>query len=420
MPPPRATHVFASGLGAPPVTEALESLVLTHLEQAALRVQEATGVPFSSSDPSPPESCPAAQQDVAALVTEMGDYLARTAMIWSCLIQSLIQGPHIDLVTLQILQKSKTDTRVADLSASVSMDVTLSRLRKMRDLAEQYSRDVQAVWRIGGHRRPSLSCSRASPASHDGTPSVAPSPPSKAAERRETAAKPLLISTPMVTIPTAAAAAAAAAASASVATSESAATPRAAESPISVATPASDATPTAATPIEQDDSDDYSDENQFAGINMKALKQRGKGKYYCPRGHHCDKGGVDKQGNLVLFDRNSSFAYVVIFPHPAAWRRVVQLCPVPCLSPAPGDEGKTRPKGGGRKGPAAEDTLEEDVRHVLSASGFAKIYHAGNIVTNIASLGGVTCLAVRILPRNADLRVVTGWSATRPQSSITS
>lgn len=129
MPPPRATHVFASGLGAPPVTEALESLVLTHLEQAALRVQEATGVPFSSSDPSPPESCPAAQQDVAALVTEMGDYLARTAMIWSCLIQSLIQGPHIDLVTLQILQKSKTDTRVADLSASVSMDVTLSRLR---------------------------------------------------------------------------------------------------------------------------------------------------------------------------------------------------------------------------------------------------------------------------------------------------
>lgn len=129
MPLPGATHVFAAGLAAPPVTEALERLVLSHLEQAALRVQEATGVSFSPSDQSPSESCPAAQQDVAALVTEMGDYLARTAMIWSCLIQSLIQGPHIDLVTLQILQKSKADTRVADLSASVSMDVTLSRLR---------------------------------------------------------------------------------------------------------------------------------------------------------------------------------------------------------------------------------------------------------------------------------------------------
>ncbi|KAH0492780.1 hypothetical protein TgHK011_007716 [Trichoderma gracile] len=380
-------------------------------------VQEATGGFSSPSDSSRSESCPAAQQDVAALVTEMGDYLARTAMIWSCLIQSLIQGPHIDLVTLQILQKSKADTRVADLSASVSMDVTLSRLRKMRDLAEQYSRDVQAVWRIGCYRKPSPSCTRASPASHDGPPSVAPSvtspvsssepqtvpeepdglshapkrrkqlpdaaaprerqasaphpplpplpllppasslllppilsdgadcagaaptnnasprqpptpakPPSKAAVRRETAAKPLLISSPMMTIPPPAAAAAGV--SASVATSESAATPPAAESPISVTTPASDATPAAATPVEQDDSDDYSDENQFAGINMKALKQRGKGKYYCPRGHHCDKGGVDKQGNLVLFDRNSSFAQHCN-KHRKPWRCDVPGCPNP-------------------------------------------------------------------------------------------
>ncbi|KAH0492781.1 hypothetical protein TgHK011_007716 [Trichoderma gracile] len=411
------THVFASGLATPPVTEALERLVLTHLEQASVRVQEATGGFSSPSDSSRSESCPAAQQDVAALVTEMGDYLARTAMIWSCLIQSLIQGPHIDLVTLQILQKSKADTRVADLSASVSMDVTLSRLRKMRDLAEQYSRDVQAVWRIGCYRKPSPSCTRASPASHDGPPSVAPSvtspvsssepqtvpeepdglshapkrrkqlpdaaaprerqasaphpplpplpllppasslllppilsdgadcagaaptnnasprqpptpakPPSKAAVRRETAAKPLLISSPMMTIPPPAAAAAGV--SASVATSESAATPPAAESPISVTTPASDATPAAATPVEQDDSDDYSDENQFAGINMKALKQRGKGKYYCPRGHHCDKGGVDKQGNLVLFDRNSSFAQHCN-KHRKPWRCDVPGCPNP-------------------------------------------------------------------------------------------
>ncbi|ETR98356.1 hypothetical protein M419DRAFT_103498 [Trichoderma reesei RUT C-30] len=306
MPPPRATNVFAAGLAASPVTEALESLVLTHLEQAALRVQEATGVAFSSSDPSPSESCPAAQQDVAALVTEMGDYLARTAMIWSCLIQSLIQGPHIDLVTLQILQKSKADTRVADLSASVSMDVTLSRLRQMRDLAEKYSRDVQAVWRIRGHRRPSPPCSRASPASHDGSPSVAPSVTS-----------PVTTSEPQ-TVPDEPD-------ELSHAPKRRKQLPDAAAAP---PTPASDATPTAATPIEQDDSDDYSDENQFAGINMKALKQRGKGKYYCPRGHHCDKGGVDKQGNLVLFDRNSSFAQHCN-KHRKPWRCDVPGCPNP-------------------------------------------------------------------------------------------
>ena len=57
-----------------------------------------------------------------------------------------------------------------------------------------------------------------------------------------------------------------------------------------------------------DDSSD--DEEQFQSIDMDALRQRGKGSYYCPKGKKCDKGGVDKDGNLVVFDRNSSFAYV--------------------------------------------------------------------------------------------------------------
>lgn len=62
--------------------------------------------------------------------------------------------------------------------------------------------------------------------------------------------------------------------------------------------------------VDGGDSDEYSDDGLFAGINLKALKQRGKGKYYCPRGLRCDKGGVDKDGSLILFDRNSAFAYV--------------------------------------------------------------------------------------------------------------
>lgn len=58
-------------------------------------------------------------------------------------------------------------------------------------------------------------------------------------------------------------------------------------------------------------SDDSSDDDeQFTSIDMEALRQRGKGIYLCPKGLKCDKGGVDKDGNLVVFDRNSSFAYV--------------------------------------------------------------------------------------------------------------
>lgn len=56
-----------------------------------------------------------------------------------------------------------------------------------------------------------------------------------------------------------------------------------------------------------EDSGEDEDE-QFSKIDMDALKQRGKGSYYCPLGLRCDKGGVDKDGKLVLFDRNSSFA----------------------------------------------------------------------------------------------------------------
>lgn len=61
----------------------------------------------------------------------------------------------------------------------------------------------------------------------------------------------------------------------------------------------------------EDDSDSESDgdEELFASINIEALNQRGKGAYTCPKGKRCDKGGVDKYGNVVVFDRNSSFAY---------------------------------------------------------------------------------------------------------------
>lgn len=59
-----------------------------------------------------------------------------------------------------------------------------------------------------------------------------------------------------------------------------------------------------------DESDD-SDDELFPEIDMEALRQRGKGNYTCPKSYQCKKGGVDKEGNLVVFDRNSSFAYVV-------------------------------------------------------------------------------------------------------------
>lgn len=53
-------------------------------------------------------------------------------------------------------------------------------------------------------------------------------------------------------------------------------------------------------------SDDSEDE-LFQGVDMDALANRGKGVYHCPKRERCTKGGVDKDGNLVAFERNSSF-----------------------------------------------------------------------------------------------------------------
>lgn len=472
----QATHLFTFGLPTSPISLSLESLVLQYLKQASQSVQRVEEVSPLSSGP----TCSSSPDDASALLTEMGDYLTRTAMIWAYLIENLIKGPHIDHVTLQILENSRAKTNVADLTEATSLDITLGRLRcvyfivfllfsievsiqsnhillptysKMRDMAAQHSQDIQTIWKLGSHRKASLSClvdpqpssslhsedtsAAASAASsesnsipevfnntshaaechkqiadavallQDGvtverpahaplpslpllppalsldlppiwptqssvstSPVTSPPPPQqqhqekqqrqqqqkeqqqkekqallagtriflanelpgqgaqaratlrklvplmpaprramvKKAMPKKTGPRPVRILTPIVapappppppppppilTPPP----------------PPCRPPPRSAEE-IAMAASASAALENILEEVEEEDSDEYSDDSLFAGINLKALKQRGKGKYYCPRGHRCDKGGVDKSGNLILFDRNSSFAYV--------------------------------------------------------------------------------------------------------------
>jgi hypothetical protein len=44
-------------------------------------------------------------------------------------------------------------------------------------------------------------------------------------------------------------------------------------------------------------------------IDMQKLSQRGRGVYFCPRLYNCKRGGVDKDGQLIEFARNSAFMY---------------------------------------------------------------------------------------------------------------
>lgn len=119
--------------------------------------------------------------------------------------------------------------------------------------------------------------------------------------------------------------------------------------------------------------EDSEDEDElFAKINLEGLKQRGKGSYQCPLGHRCDKGGVDKHGRLVVFDRNSSFAYAS-YSDP----------------------------------PARLDSLE----HVPDSL----THGTDNTVINIESHGGATFLGAQTLQRNASLPDEMASRDIRPQ-----
>jgi hypothetical protein len=47
---------------------------------------------------------------------------------------------------------------------------------------------------------------------------------------------------------------------------------------------------------------------------LTSLASRGKGSYICPYGYECKKGGLDPDGGLITFERNSSFRLVILTP----------------------------------------------------------------------------------------------------------
>lgn len=44
--------------------------------------------------------------------------------------------------------------------------------------------------------------------------------------------------------------------------------------------------------------------------SLESLKTRGKGAYTCPKGLDCDKGGVNDNGEMIVFKQNSAFRSV--------------------------------------------------------------------------------------------------------------
>lgn len=76
------------------------------------------------------------------------------------------------------------------------------------------------------------------------------------------------------------------------------------------------------SPSPDDDDGDISaessgDETVFKDLDLGALEHRGRGEYRCPK-TRCKRGGVDRDGQLVIFTRNSAYLFVPIPSHHAA------------------------------------------------------------------------------------------------------
>jgi hypothetical protein len=95
----------------------------------------------NGSPPTPPPA-PLLTSDSANLLNELGDYLTRTANMWSNLTENLIQGPHIDRVSMDAHERCKQETLLSDLSALTAMEAKLSRLRCVESAALEMTSEI--------------------------------------------------------------------------------------------------------------------------------------------------------------------------------------------------------------------------------------------------------------------------------------
>ncbi|RSL62514.1 hypothetical protein CEP54_005686 [Fusarium duplospermum] len=280
---PTVAQVFESGINTAP-TSAMESNSL----DALVRLQLAAAsreLAMNAGDSSSPDNS-------KNLISDVGEYLTQTAQMWFSLTDKLVQGPHVAVAAEEAHEQTFSKTHMADLKPMAVMDMNITKLGKIRDLTEKFSRDVEEIWR----RRPEPGSVVSAPSYQTASPfptiktemswNQSSIVGSDVDHRVHSGQKMMLTS--------------------HIADGHPSPGPNASAS---------------------DDSEEDEDE-QFAKIDMEALKQRGKGSYYCPLGHRCDKGGVDKEGKLVLFDRNSSFAQHCN-KHRKPWRCDVPGCPNP-------------------------------------------------------------------------------------------
>ena len=67
------------------------------------------------------------------VLTELGDYLSRTAVLWSVLTHNLVSGQQLESVIQnlgkELHENARTTANLSDLTATAALDVNVTRLR---------------------------------------------------------------------------------------------------------------------------------------------------------------------------------------------------------------------------------------------------------------------------------------------------
>ncbi|RDA91239.1 hypothetical protein CP533_0664 [Ophiocordyceps camponoti-saundersi (nom. inval.)] len=279
LPPPPPPPPPASAPAPPPIFESglndtssplLEQLVRQHLAAHQPDMTMMDSRPSRSGD---------------FLLNDMGDYFCRTATLWAHLTESLLDARLLEEATVRAHERSRTDTGMSDLTNVARIDVDITRLRKIRDMSLDFSHQVRSTWRPMTNSPPGLLTASISPFC-DATMSNKSMSVSSDGDQRSFKSRKLLPDASQVQ------------------------------------------QLHAADVNHRSDDSDETDDDLFPDGDMDALRTRGKGNYSCPKAFNCTKGGVDKEGHLIIFDRNSSFAQHCN-KHRKPWRCDIPGCPNP-------------------------------------------------------------------------------------------
>jgi hypothetical protein len=276
--------IFRHGLPLPPPansTSLFEHLMREKLQMIESKVEAVTQLPTPVS----PES----SNDAGRFLTDVGDCFIRNATAMDILVQDLLGSHELRQAAHEIHECTRSQTHLSDFKLLAEVDEDLSRLYKIRDLTANFLREVQETWRPS--MRTDENSVRLPPIqTHDEVRKIGDEVrrigmiQPKAKSRGNNARQKQHSNKPK---------------------------PEQHNSP------------------EEDDSgSDVSDgdDELFAKLDMEALKSRGKGNHVCPKGPQCTKGGVDKDGSMIVFDRNSSFVQHCN-KHRKPYRCTLEGCP---------------------------------------------------------------------------------------------